>query len=653
MFTLKIRHILGIGVLSVVPFMKAGNFEAAAGLYPGGEAEKCYTELNGGKRATSEQDPLLRAVAENYLRLDTLSGDELLGELSKAGSEHKASIIRWILAKRGNSVPGQNQYPTDGAKNPVQSEPQRTEAVLPFNRPGVSHNPNSAMNPGSFGYAPSSFGMQPTSYPGTATWGSPCGVTGSPNTNPAMNPGNSGYVPSPFGMQPTSYPGTATWGSLYETTNPNGFGPAPTPNPSYGVPLGNLPQPGTMATGYSVPKQPDAFRGDPFAAKTPSPFEKPLIAETVPPAAPKHSAKSLPAAPQGSPDISAGSPSTEESPVVAVKIDVMDKKTIQIAFDDQVACKLIYDSGLWNIDTLKEEALDLLPLEPGASHASFEFGGVNFKIHLNGDIEVFGNTPVQHCVLECPKEGKLIIPSGKDLQVNRFVCLTRGKTIENYGRLAITEACFCFEQKIVNHGDIVSTSTGPNKGAILLLQSALTGGAVDVKVITLEDRSYPEYGCCCFYGFDRSLYPCRGAVCDWSVAACFLDYPLGKPHNYLWFHHGQYLPMPFSGHSAEKDYNIPFTGGAIVAFSGTGNGNPGLRKKQFQIRICDSLSGRILSRLSGEIEKEGISAVPINVLSRGKVSNRIKIFFQCPDFTIFEKSPVFKVVTPAIYFFKL
>lgn len=594
MFIKRIKTIVRTGVVCVMPFMNAGRFEQAAGIHPNSDPERCYIELNGGREATSVDDPLLRAVVENFYRYDFMNGEELMTALRTADSGYKASIVEWILIHKKNytreqicRIRGNGSYGT-------------CAAVYPGSMFGVATNP---WNP-----------------PVVNPWIPQYGASAAPysSTSPGMTPGAVPY------------------------TAQNAFTPnVPSSFEKPSMPLSQpvvVPQKPLPVPQFQIPQQ--QSRG----------MEPPAISSCF-------SSNN----PQGSPAVSTAAPIAEDAPVVTVKIDVIDKKTIKISFDDQLVSQLTYDSGLWVVDSLQEDALDLLPLEPNVAYASFEFGGANFKIYLNGDVEVFGRTHVPHCVLECPKEGKLIIPEGRELQVNRFVCLTRGKTIENFGRIGLSEACFCFEQTIINHGDITSTSTGPNKGAILLLKSSLSGGAVDVKVITLEDRSYPEYGCQCFYGFDRKfdekMYPHYGvSTPDWNVVwgpdACFLDYPPSNPRNYTWFQRDKHLLMPFNGHSREKDYNIPFTGDAVVVFVGNGNGNPKHEKKNFKIRLCDSLSGRILSELSGKVVTMGFG-IPINEISRAKVSSRMKIFFHCSNFMILEKSPTEKVSTPAIYFFKL
>ena len=675
MFTKKIRLIVYAGALGTVSLMNAGKDGVSPDIYPGGDADKCYQELRKGWEGTSEESYLFRTIADKFYWYSDMNKKGLMETLKIVDDTTNASIIKWILIHEKHCTPEEIQQSLNAIQpmNSVQSGSAVKSELSSDICPGsVAEKCYQELKKGWEGTSEESClyrtiadkfywyesmdkkdlmelfkDEDDTTHASIIKWilihekhctpgelfasNAPVPLRGSqvPPTQPI------GFVPV-YGVPQSGNPAQvpiAAYPGVVPHSAPNPFVPtAPSP-------FGNPPV---------MPRQPVAMPQKPLPVPQPQmlPQQFPVKDPSVVSAEP--SEKSPDVSPKGTPTIAA----SEESPVIAVKIDVVDKKTIQISFDDQVACKLTYDHGLWDIGTLKEETLDLLPLEPGAPYASFEFGGVNFKIYLSGDIEVFGNTPVQHCVLECPKEGKLIIPSGKDLQVNRFVCLTRGKTIENYGRLAITEACFCFEQKIVNHGDIVSTSTGPNKGAILLLQSTLTGGAVDVKVITLEDRSYPEYGCCCFYGFDRSLYP----VCQYpkySHPDVFADYDEGR-RNFFYITSCRHIQIPFKGQTKEKDYIVPFCGdtvGIIVANGNHGGGNRPSASPRF--RFCESLSGRTFAECTTTTRK-GITGDSLNGMFRCKLPTRLKMYFFYSDsFMLFEGSEQYKYAIPAVYFLKL
>ena len=343
----------------------------------------------------------------------------------------------------------------------------------------------------------------------------------------------------------------------------------------------------------------------------------------------------------------------EEAPLFSIKIDVADRKVIQIWLNGQEVGKLTQDAGLWADENVKEDVLNLAPLVyPATDDISFELGGVNFKVHLNGDIEVFGSTPVMRCIMECPSEGKLIIPAGKELQVNRFVCMTRGKTIENYGRVTIAEACFCFEQTIINHGEITTLEQpGKPKGVLLLLQSELKsdGGVEDIKSIHLKDRSYPEYGCCCFYGFDRSLYPvCKHPNYPATPPTIFVDL---HERNFLYPRCGTYIEVPFKGQTEKKDYVVPFAGDAVLVLLASGNhGASNFPEKDFYFRFCESPSGRPFASYSSKIKAKTIGDSLTGMLCC-KLPNRFNVYFRGPYCMIYEGSKAY--ITPALYFFKL
>ena len=347
-------------------------------------------------------------------------------------------------------------------------------------------------------------------------------------------------------------------------------------------------------------------------------------------------------------------PDAEEAPLLSIKIDVVDRKIIQIWLNGQEVGKLTQDCGLWSDENVKDGVLNLAPLAyPATDDISFELGGVNFKVHLNGDIEVFGSTPVMRCVLECPSEGKLIIPAGKELQVNRFVCMTRGKTIENYGRVAIAEACFCFEQTIINHGEITTLEQpGKPKGVLLLLKSELKsdGGVEDIKSIHLKDRSYPEYGCCCFYGFDRSfLYPsCKHPNYPDTPPTLFVDL---HERDFLYPRCNSYVQIPFKGHTKEGDYDVPFTGDAVLVLLASGNhGASNFPEKDFYFRFCESPSGRPFASYSSKVKAKTIGD-SLNAVLCCKLPTRFKVYFRGAHFMIYEGSKTY--IIPALYFFKL
>lgn len=631
-----IREFMHIGVFVAIPLMYGGYYEESAGIRRDSDAAKCYYAYTNGKDAISPADPWLHTVAKNYEYYARMSGEQLISErIATDPDALERRIIDWILVyRRGypfervqelSGETGQPYYSTAGASAQY---PEPYSGYNPYPQAHSGYYPNSVANPG-YPY--------PSQNPPARYWSPQPGYTGSQQDYGA-NPN----VP----QRKVPVPATSTWGTLGKVDS-FAFNHAPS---VLQMRKSNVPQEAPRPE--PVPNiEPPANR-DAFAPKTPSPFEEsPVIAP----------AKSVPSKPE--PDVSPKKvaetpshkePAEEDTPPTAPKIEIFDKNTIQISLGGEIIGKYTYDSGLWNNEIENTTYLTPRPLEANHDDISFELGGVNFKVHLNGDIEVFGSTPVMRCVMECPSEGKLIIPAGKELQVNRFVCMTRGKTIENYGRVAIAEACFCFEQTIINHGEITTLAQpGKPKGVLLLLQSELKsdGGVEDIKSIHLKDRSYPEYGCCCFYGFDRSLYPCKGANAVWDVDACFYDYPEHKPHNYLWLNRDKYLTLPFNGHSPEQDFNMPFTGNVIVAFVGNGNHNPDPTiGTKFEIRIV-ALSGRPLMKFTREIGAG--NAQPLNVISQGKLSNHIKIYIRSPLFTIFEKSPVYEVVVPAIYFFKL
>lgn len=331
-----------------------------------------------------------------------------------------------------------------------------------------------------------------------------------------------------------------------------------------------------------------------------SPFEEPSMAATAQPIASKSSSD---VSPKRVAETSSEELAEEYTPSTTPKIEVLNKNMIQISLGGEIIGKYLYEAGLWTPIVENATYLHMSPLEAHHEEISFELGGINFKVYLNGDIEVFGSTPVRRCVLECPSEGKLIIPEEKTLQVNRFVCMTRGKTIENRGTVEVAEACFCFEQKIINRGKITATTQpGKLRGVLLLLQSDVIsdGGVEDIMTIHLKDRSYPEYGCCCFYGFDRSLYP----VCTYSnypdpkvTPDVFVNLP---DRNFFYLRSEMYIPVPFNGRTSEGDFCLPFTGNAMGVFIGNGNYNHvSWPETAFKFKFLDSPSNRPFAFCTG------------------------------------------------------
>ena len=630
-----IREFMHIGVFVAIPLMHGGYYEESAGIRRDSDAAKCYYAYTNGKDAISPADPWLHTVAKNYEYYARMSGEQLISERIAIDPDAlERRIIDWILVyRRGypfervqelSGETGQPYYSTAGASAQY---PEPYSGYNPYPQTHSGYYPNSVANPG-YPY--------PSKNPPARYWSPQPGYAGSQQDYSANPNAPQRKVP---------VPATSTWGTLGEEAS-FAFNHAPSvlqmrkSNVSQEAPR---PEPVSNI-------EPPANR-DAFAPKTPSPFEEsPAVAP----------AKSVPSKPE--PDVSPkkvaetpspAKPAEEDTPPTAPKIEIFDKNTIQISLGGEIIGKYTYDSGLWNNEIENTTYLTPRPLEANHDDISFELGGVNFKVHLNGDIEVFGSTPVMRCVLECPSEGKLIIPAGKELQVNRFVCMTRGKTIENYGRVAIAEACFCFEQTIINHGEITTLEQpGKPKGVLLLLQSELKsdGGVEDIKSIHLKDRSYPEYGCCCFYGFDRSfLYPsCKHPNYPDTPPTIFVDL---HERDFLYPRCNSYVQIPFKGHTKEGDYDVPFTGDAVLVLLASGNhGASNYPEKDFYFRFCESPSGRPFASYSSKVKAKTIGD-SLNGVLCCKLPIRFKVYFRGAQFMIYEGSKTY--ITPALYFFKL